>query len=193
MKARPAKIRIIFRTRIHQMRTATMEIVCEGRVFILGGVYTHDFYTSSEEKGQRPPNEEGEKRIWCGACEATLYEGLQTEKEPQPAPSHASRCPIRGKKLLSISIRPRASLIDFMRFSRISLPRTSSTFLEQVEISGIHWWWEVQILCGKLQGNDVERRNAPRRCVSHSGLSFFSGTFVRFAKVIGLSRQLGTY
>ena len=62
--------------------------------------YTHNFfYNSSEEKGQRPSSEEGEKRLWCDACQAIFYEGLQTEKESQLAPYHASRCPFRGRKI----------------------------------------------------------------------------------------------
>jgi hypothetical protein len=80
-----------------QMRTATTEIVCEGRVLILG-VSTHKFCTSSEEKRQSPSSKEGEKRVWGGASEAVLYERLQTEKESQHAPSHASGRPFEVKK-----------------------------------------------------------------------------------------------
>ena len=90
-----------------------MEIVCEGRVFILWVVYTHNFHTSSEEKGQTSSSEEGEKKFWCGACQAIVFEEVQTEKESQPAPSHASRCPFRGNKKSFIRItRSHLPLID---------------------------------------------------------------------------------
>jgi hypothetical protein len=72
-----------------------MEVVREGRVFIFWGIYTNNFFASSKEHGQRTSSEEGEKRFGCGTI---LSEGLQTEKESQPAPSHASRCPFWGKK-----------------------------------------------------------------------------------------------
>ena len=161
-----------------------MEIVCEGRVFILWVVYTHNFYTSSEEKGQTSSSEEGEKKFWCGACQAIVFEEVQTEKESQPAPSHASRCPFRGNKKKFYSYYPLTFTADrSLRFSRISLPRTSSTFLEQVEFSEILWWREMQASYGRLQGCDVGCQSAPLLWASHNGLSFYSGTFVRFAKI----------
>ena len=69
--------------------TATTRLVCEGCVLILRVIYSHNFYTSSEEKRQTP-SKEGEKKFWCGTSEAVLCERLQTEKESQPPPIYAS-------------------------------------------------------------------------------------------------------
>ena len=190
-RASSAKIRSIFGTGILQTRTVTMEIVCEGRVSIFWRVYTHYCYLHfKRRKGQWPSSDEGEKRFCCGACEAILCEGLQAEKESLPAPNHASRCSLRGEETV-LSVLPAhnhrwSTSWDFIACYQISLLRASSTHLEQVRSSGILWWWEVQPLCGKLQGNSVGCQSAPRLWASHSGLSFLFGNLFQVCQDISV-------
>ena len=177
-------MRLFFQTttRFLQMRAATMKNVRERHVFILWGIILTTFFTlQARKKGKGPPAKRAKKGSGATPAKQSSTKGSRQKKSLSLLPTMPLDVLFEVEKYFVT--HPCSRLIDSLRFSRISLPRTLSTFLEQVEFSEILWWREMQASYGRLQGCDVGCQSAPLLWASHNGLSFYSGTFVRFAKI----------
>ena len=156
-------------------------------------ILTTFIYTSSEEKCKVHPAKRAKKRFWCGACEAKPLRRAPGRKKSQPAPSHASRCSFRGKNSFIGATRPHPPLIDFMRFSRISLDLTSKNIIHISRTSRI-FRDETCNLCiesckGTMWGARVPLAYERASVVCPSVREPLSG----LQNAIGFSRHLSTY
>ena len=118
------------------MRTATTEIVCEGRVLILEVLLTN-FALQVRKKGKGPPAKKAKKGSGPVRAKQSSTKGSRQKKSLSMLPAMPLDVLFEVKKKVLSAADPLSPSIEFIRFSRTSLPRTSSTFQEQVDFSGI--------------------------------------------------------